>query len=81
MLVGSRFVLSARAQAVLKTIFEDIMEETLQKAKKIAEAAGKERVSLDEVEKALKKLCDRYILESIQAQNANASKIIPKSKP
>ncbi|XP_033213051.1 uncharacterized protein LOC117170392 [Belonocnema kinseyi] len=76
---GQQYILSARAQAVLKTILEDVMEETLEDAKRIAEKAGKGRVSLEEVEKALKKLYSRYCSQSPQSQE-DLSKINRKSK-
>ena len=53
------------------------MEETLEDAKRIAEQAGKGRVSLEEVEKALKKLCSRY--QSVQSQKP-LTKINRKNK-
>ncbi|XP_023287634.1 uncharacterized protein LOC111673885 [Orussus abietinus] len=54
---GRRYTLSGRAQTVLSTVLEDIIEKTLEDARKMAESAGKERVSIEEVEKALRKLC------------------------
>lgn len=53
-------MLSARAQSVLTWILEDIIEKTLEDAREQAEAAGKHRVELAEVEEALKRLCERY---------------------
>ncbi|KAK2587622.1 hypothetical protein KPH14_003747 [Odynerus spinipes] len=53
------YVLSRRAQAVLSAILEGILEESLEDAKNLAMMAGKNCVTRDEVEKALKKLCLR----------------------
>ncbi|OXU30690.1 hypothetical protein TSAR_015657 [Trichomalopsis sarcophagae] len=51
---GGRYVLSARAQAVLTWILEDIIEKTLEDARRQAEAAGKQRVELAEHQSALR---------------------------
>ncbi|KAK0075145.1 hypothetical protein PV325_007307 [Microctonus aethiopoides] len=57
---GRRHILSAEAQSVLSTILEDIIENTLEDARKMAETAGKTRVSIEEIERALKILCQRF---------------------
>ncbi|XP_024939651.1 uncharacterized protein LOC112494193 [Cephus cinctus] len=57
---GRRYALSTRAQAVLSTVLEDILEKMLDDAKKIAEDAGKGRMSLEDIEKALKRLCQWF---------------------
>lgn len=74
----NRFILSARLQTVLKTIFQDILQETLSDAKKIAEQAGKGRVSLKDVETALQKLCSRFYPTSIKIQEKHVWKQIKK---
>ncbi|KAL7300479.1 hypothetical protein TKK_0006481 [Trichogramma kaykai] len=58
--VGKRYVLSARAQAALTFILEDIIEKTLEDARRLAESAGKSRVELAEIEQALRRLCEHY---------------------
>ncbi|KAJ8679179.1 hypothetical protein QAD02_014966 [Eretmocerus hayati] len=57
---GQRFILSARAQTALTLILEELIEEALKEASRMAESAGKRRVELAEVEAALRVLCERY---------------------
>lgn len=57
---GHRYILSARAQTALALILENIIEEALEEARRMAEGAGKRRVELAEVEGALRQLCERY---------------------
>ena len=52
--------MSARAQSALTWILEDILDNCLKDARNLAEAANKQRIELDEVEQALKQLCERY---------------------
>lgn len=71
----NRFILSARLQTVLKTIFQDILHETLSDAKKIADLAGKGRVSLKDVETALQNLCSRFYPKSIKLNGTKYEKL------
>ncbi|XP_012285262.1 uncharacterized protein LOC105702340 [Orussus abietinus] len=58
---GARaYIISGRAQAVLSTVLEGIIEEALEDAKNLAKSAGKNWVSREDMEKALKKLCLRF---------------------
>ncbi|XP_074110379.1 uncharacterized protein LOC141534738 [Cotesia typhae] len=59
-----RYTLSADAQAALSNLIEDVIENTLEDAKKMAENAGKNKVSIEEIESALKKLCKTFSSEN-----------------
>ncbi|XP_057318810.1 uncharacterized protein LOC130663548 [Microplitis mediator] len=61
---GRRYTLSADAQAALSNLLEDVIENTLEDAKKMAETAGKSKVSIEEIERALKKLCKSFCSQS-----------------
>ncbi|XP_015117039.1 uncharacterized protein LOC107041147 [Diachasma alloeum] len=55
-----RHTLSTEAQSVLSTLLEDVIEKTLEDARKMAEKTGKARMSIEDVENALRKLCQRF---------------------
>ncbi|XP_011308795.1 uncharacterized protein [Fopius arisanus] len=55
-----RHTLSTEAQSVLSTLLEDVIEKTLEDARKMAEKTGKARVSIKDVEIALRKLCQGF---------------------
>ncbi|XP_034942850.1 uncharacterized protein [Chelonus insularis] len=75
---GGRYVLSHDAQVALSNLLSDVIEETLDDAKKMAEDAGKNQVSIEDIERALKKLC--YNIRSVSAHNPrvtlNSSNIV-----
>lgn len=56
---GRKYTLSGRAQEVLSTVLEDMIEETLEDARKLAQGTGKDKVAVEDVEMAMVNLCQR----------------------
>ncbi|XP_012266379.2 uncharacterized protein LOC105692048 [Athalia rosae] len=56
---GRRYALSGEAQKILSTVLEDMIEETLEDARKLAQNVGKNKLSVEEVETAMLNFCQR----------------------
>ncbi|KAL2735456.1 hypothetical protein V1478_003096 [Vespula squamosa] len=57
--LDGNYILSRRAQAALLAVVEGILDESLEDAKNLAIMSGKNCVTCEEMERALKKLCLR----------------------
>ncbi|KAL2730568.1 hypothetical protein V1477_016379 [Vespula maculifrons] len=67
--VDGNYVLSRRAQAALLAVVEGILDESLEDAKNLAIMSGKNCVTYEEMEKALKRLCLRLNDHIVIAKN------------
>ncbi|XP_043669500.1 uncharacterized protein LOC122629788 isoform X1 [Vespula pensylvanica] len=67
--VDGSYVLSRRAQAALLAVVEGILDESLEDAKNLAIMSGKNCVTYEEMEKALKRLCLRLNDHIVIAKN------------
>lgn len=53
------YIISKKAEAILSTVLADILEESLEDARNLAETAGKSSVTQREMEMSLRNLCLR----------------------
>ncbi|XP_043510809.1 uncharacterized protein LOC122529089 [Frieseomelitta varia] len=53
------YIISKKAEAILSTVLADILEESLENARNLAEIAGKSSVTQREMEMSLRNLCLR----------------------
>ncbi|XP_026669209.1 uncharacterized protein LOC113464315 [Ceratina calcarata] len=66
--INLSYIISRKAEAILSSVLADILEESFEDARNLAENAGNSSVTREDMERSLRNLCLR--LSTVPAHNA-----------